>query len=108
MTPTSRSALSPRAPSLSSRVNELISERNAVLQAVQIRKTYAGREGPVIALQDFSLDVQAGEFVAVRGPSGSGKTTLLLVAGGLLCPDAGQVLAEGEDLYAMTAEARAR
>ncbi|MGN6513628.1 MAG: ATP-binding cassette domain-containing protein, partial [Lysobacteraceae bacterium] len=46
----------------------------------------------VAALDRIDLDVAAGELVALLGPSGSGKTTLLRIIGGLLQPDAGQVL----------------
>ncbi len=79
-----------------------------MLELRHITKTYAGPQGRVKALQDLSLSVGAGEFVAVRGPSGCGKTTLLLAAGGLLRPDAGEVLVNGENLYRLPAEARAR
>jgi putative ABC transport system ATP-binding protein len=72
-----------------------------------IRKTYAGPDGAVRAVDGCSLAVKAGEFVAVRGPSGCGKSTLLLTAGGLLRPDHGRVLVGEQDPYAMTAEARA-
>ena len=47
--------------------------------------------GPVAALQGISLDVAAGEFVAVAGPSGCGKSTLLELVCGLTAPDAGRV-----------------
>lgn len=52
----------------------------------------------VRALDDLSLCVQSGEFVAVMGPSGSGKSTLLNLAGGLDSPDAGTVLIGGSPL----------
>jgi ABC-type lipoprotein export system ATPase subunit len=83
-------------------------ERITMLSLRQVRKTYEGPKGPVVALADFSLEIGAGEFVAVRGPSGSGKTTLLLVGGGLLRPDAGQVLLHGQSIYDVPREARAR
>ncbi len=72
-----------------------------------LSKCYAGPSGVVHALSGLSLTVGVGEFVAVQGPSGCGKSTLLLVAGGLLRPDGGQVRVAGQDLYALTAEARA-
>jgi len=72
-----------------------------------LTKTYRGAARTVRALDGVSLEVAAGEFVAVEGPSGCGKTTLLLAAGGLLRPDAGRVMLRGEDPYALTPEARA-
>jgi thiamine transport system ATP-binding protein len=50
------------------------------------------------ALDDASLEVTAGETMAVLGPSGSGKTTLLRVVAGLQSPDSGHVLLDGKDL----------
>ena len=79
-----------------------------MLELRHVSKTYAGPQGSVTALADFSLHIKAGEFVAVRGPSGCGKTTLLLLAGGLLHPDAGAVHFDGQDLYQMPNEVRAR
>lgn len=59
-------------------------------------------------LENFSLEVKGGEFVAVCGPSGSGKTTLLLLAGGLLHPEGGSVQVAGQEVYRLTGEERAR
>ena len=65
-------------------------------------KTYRKGNLRITALAPIDLTVRAGEFVAVQGPSGSGKTTCLLIAGGLLRPDSGRTLVDGEDLYAMS------
>jgi NitT/TauT family transport system ATP-binding protein len=51
---------------------------------------------PLSVLSDFTLDVRAGEFVAIVGPSGTGKTTLLNIISGLQRPTAGEVLIDGE------------
>jgi putative ABC transport system ATP-binding protein len=60
------------------------------------------------ALRDFSLDVAAGEFVAVTGPSGSGKTTFLNVAGLLETFETGQYLLDGKDVSRLSDNARSR
>lgn len=62
----------------------------------------------VKALENVSFSVMRGEFVVIRGPSGSGKTTLLFCAGGMLNPTDGKVLADGQDIYAMNRQIRAR
>jgi putative ABC transport system ATP-binding protein len=79
-----------------------------LLNVSQLSKTFRGPDGQVSAVDGVSLSIEPGEFVAVRGSSGCGKTTLLLAAGGLLAPDAGEVLIEGQNPYRLSSEARAR
>jgi len=67
-----------------------------ILQAAGVRKVFEGH----VAVADVSLDVKAGEVVAVIGPSGSGKTTLLRCMNWLIRPDAGEVRLDGELLTA--------
>ena len=58
------------------------------------------------ALHGVSLDVRAGELVALLGPSGSGKTTLLRILAGLEAPSAGRVLFAGEDALGLAVQDR--
>jgi multiple sugar transport system ATP-binding protein len=69
----------------------------------QISKTYPGE---VPALEDFSLRVHAGEFIAVVGPSGAGKTTLLRVIAGLEAPTSGTIRLNGRTVNADPPHAR--
>ncbi len=78
-----------------------------LLQVNNVSKTYADDQSTVRAVSDVSLQVTDGEFIAVQGPGGCGKSTLLLIAGTLLKPDAGQVLVDDQDPYAMRPDARA-
>ncbi len=62
--------------------------------------------GPVQALDDVNLTVDAGEFLALLGPSGGGKTTLMRVVAGLIAPDSGRVLIDGRDVTDQPARRR--
>jgi len=63
------------------------------LDFVNVRKSYASPAGGhLVALEDFTLTLDGGRFVAVVGPSGCGKTTLLRMAAGLVPPDAGGLI----------------
>jgi osmoprotectant transport system ATP-binding protein len=62
-------------------------------------KSFGG--GRVLAVNDVSLDVAEGEFLAIVGGSGSGKTTLLRLANRLIEADAGSITVEGEDVRAV-------
>jgi sulfate/thiosulfate transport system ATP-binding protein len=62
--------------------------------------------GQFTALNNVSLDVRAGELVALLGPSGSGKTTLLRIIAGLEYPDSGTILFDGKDISKRSARER--
>jgi putative ABC transport system ATP-binding protein len=62
----------------------------------------------VAALRDVSLNMTRGEVALIMGPSGCGKSTLLAVLSGLLRPDEGQVICQGQDLWALSDARRRR
>ena len=70
-------------------------------------KAYTRQGKTVEALRPTSLDIGAGEYVAVVGPSGSGKSTFLTVVGGMMAPTTGKVWLEGRSLYDLTVSQRA-
>jgi ABC-type lipoprotein export system ATPase subunit len=78
-----------------------------VLQLERVNKTYRRGDEQVRVLVDFDFTLDAGEFVVVTGPSGAGKSTLLHIAGGLDAPDSGSVAVNGQDVWSMSAGARA-
>ena len=69
----------------------------SLLSAEDVSKSYRLGAARVHAVRGVSLDVRAGEFVALQGPSGSGKTTLLNLLGLLDRPDRGRVRVDGAD-----------
>ncbi len=77
-------------------------------QIDQVSKIYRRDGREVRALDEVSLQIEAGEFMVVRGASGSGKTTLLLALGGMLRPTKGRIVFDGQDLYALADAERAR
>lgn len=79
-----------------------------VIAASELRKTYTSGPQDVTVWQNVSLQVKAGESVAIVGASGSGKTTLLNALGGLDTVDEGQVLLDGHDLNAVSESERTR
>jgi len=75
-----------------------------VLSVRTLCKSFSGPRAKTV-LRDVSLDLVAGDFVAVMGESGIGKSTLLNLIAGLERPDSGQVLFDGADLCALDDDA---
>jgi len=75
--------------------------KQSVVQLTSIEKSYRLGRVFVPALNDVSLDIVPGDFLALAGPSGSGKTTLLNLIGCIDKPDAGRVVIDGVDVTAV-------
>jgi putative ABC transport system ATP-binding protein len=82
--------------------------RESVLKTDHLTKQVNSPEGPLTIVQDVSLDIAAGESVAVVGPSGAGKSTLLALLAGLDAPTSGKIWLAGTDLSALDEDGRAR
>jgi putative ABC transport system ATP-binding protein len=79
-----------------------------VISVRDFTKTYELGENQVRALGGITLDVNAGEFVALTGPSGSGKSTFMHLLGCLDRPTSGQYLLNGQDVSALSKRALSR
>jgi branched-chain amino acid transport system ATP-binding protein len=77
---------------------------SALLQVENLRKAFGG----LVAVNDVSLAVTAGEVLGLIGPNGSGKTTLLNLIAGTIRPDAGTIRMAGEDVTRLANHLRVR
>lgn len=80
----------------------------SVIRTENIMRTYIVGNSTVNALRGVSIEVKAGEFVALMGPSGSGKSTMMHLLGCLDTPSAGRYLLEERDVSTLSKDERAR
>ena len=77
-------------------------KRPAAVEVSNLAKHY----GPVVALKNVDLTIEAGEYFVLLGPSGGGKTTLLRTIGGFHKPTAGKVILHGQDVSGLPPDKR--
>lgn len=78
-----------------------------MIKITNLEKVYRTDEVETIALNKLSMEIKAGEFVAVMGPSGCGKSTLLNILGLLDDPDAGSFIFNGQEIAGFNERQRA-
>ena len=76
------------------------------IEARAVRRVYAAKGGPVVALDGVDLDVESGELFGLLGPNGAGKTTLIKILTTLLTPTTGTAKIFGFDVLNETKQIR--
>jgi putative ABC transport system ATP-binding protein len=79
-----------------------------IIELTRVTKLYHKGDADIHPLDDLTLTIDPGDFVALMGPSGSGKTTLLNLLGGLDTPTSGKVVVCGQDLTELSSRELAR
>jgi len=74
----------------------------AIIQSIDLYKTFILGEVSVEVLKNINLSITKGEFITIMGPSGSGKSTLLYLMGGLDKPTTGKIIINNQDISVMT------
>lgn len=75
--------------------------KSSIIKLNGVTRTYKLGDEVIHALDNVSLSVQEGEYIAITGPSGSGKSTLINIIGGLDTPTSGTVVIDEQDLSGM-------
>lgn len=84
-----------------------MTDQNNIIEIKNLTKVY-GDGVELRALDDLSLDIKRGEFLAIIGPSGSGKSTLLHMIGILDTPTSGTIFIDGQDVTSMSEDKRSK
>ena len=79
---------------------------NTIYSLTDVRRVFRSGSAEVAAVDGVTLEIGAGEFVAIEGPSGSGKSTMLQLLGALDRPTGGRLEFDGRDLGAMSENER--
>ena len=79
-----------------------------IVEASRLRKVFPMSAGPVVAVDDVTLSVASGDYVAITGPSGCGKSTLLHLLGCVETPSAGSLRFDGLDVASLGDGERSR
>ncbi|MHB8734187.1 MAG: ABC transporter ATP-binding protein, partial [Terriglobales bacterium] len=79
-----------------------------IVQARNLQKSFKRDSFEVKALDDVSIDIAEGEFLALMGPSGSGKTTLLNMIAAIDRPTGGELLVMGENIFRLSDQQSAK
>src|SRR3979411_1782188 len=93
---------------MSSVVENKVATGTKVVQARNVSKIFKREAFEVKALDDVSIDIATGEFMALMGPSGSGKTTLLNMIAAIDRPTKGELLVQGQDIFRLNDSQTAR
>ena len=91
---------------LSKTISASVAARSAVGQSLRLERI-THRYGPAVAVNDVTLDIAAGELVALLGPSGCGKTTLLRIIAGFVGQSEGGIVVGGQSIDNLPANRRA-
>lgn len=83
-------------------------QEGALVEARDVRREYRLKGDLIEAIRGISLEIQAGDFLAIVGPSGSGKSTLLHLLGAVDTPTGGTIYLDGTDVTSMSDPERAR